>query len=450
MDSERAETYLRDLAEAELRRARDAKGSEMPRVHAVAAAFTGIGALERARADSIVEEFISALALRSLGDEWHLRRPLPPDRGAPPAPEPVSVTPIGELLELREGESDMDVYLLAAITTPSVTCLTTGILSKAKGSLPQRRRPRDPGPPLPGSLSPFAALMPLSGVPRDLVAVDDSGRAYNLFFGGGGDLSWHAGQFTLMGSRRSGMPETVAWLDVGCEENSIRLDLTARPPAAPVTTTPRAHGDGERFLLVRTEAVLAHSWDIRDDLPEVTAMVTALRAIEALPEESPLPGQIAALRKRHKLPGADLADTPAALPDRWVTALLARERRGSTAHPDPAGPPAAAHLSVVFPEVDQITTVLAGLVTAQGQTTLHGAFFGHLEANYADGPSIWLRDDTGQWHVATPGSWNDGGVIVFHARVLPPVTPAVKAMEVLIITRTADLGALVPLTWWTS
>jgi len=69
---------------------------------------------------------------------------------------------------------------------------------------------------------------------------------------------------------------------------------------------------------------------------------------------------------------------------------------------------------------------------------------------HAEGPCIWLRDDGGQWHVAKPGSWGSGGVNVFGANVVPPVAASVTAVDVLIISRTAEVRASVPLTWWTS
>jgi hypothetical protein len=110
----------------------------------------------------------------------------------------------------------------------------------------------------------------------------------------------------------------------------------------------------------------------------------------------------------------------------------------------------AAGLCVEFPEPDRVTTVLSGLITSGDGTTLHGAFFGSAGADYPDGPSIWMRDDTGQWHVATPGNWSDGGVVIFAANVTPPLTPPVTAVDILMISLTADLSASVPLSWWTS
>ena len=113
-------------------------------------------------------------------------------------------------------------------------------------------------------------------------------------------------------------------------------------------------------------------------------------------------------------------------------------------------PPAAAGLSVTFPETDGLMVVLSGLLTRGQRTTMTGALFGPVENGYPEGPCIWLRDDDGLWHVAKVGSWSSGGVNVFNAEVVPPLAPSTSAVEILVISRTADMRASAPLTWWTS
>jgi hypothetical protein len=110
----------------------------------------------------------------------------------------------------------------------------------------------------------------------------------------------------------------------------------------------------------------------------------------------------------------------------------------------------AASLSVRFPETDGLTIVLSGLLTRGQRTTMTGAFFGPIEEGYPEGPCVWLRDGGGLWHVAKLGSWSSGGVNVFKAEVVPPVPPSAAAVDILVISRTADLRASAPLTWWTS
>jgi hypothetical protein len=465
VDMERAETYLRDLAESELRRFRDSTSETLPdataRVQAVATAFARTGALDPAVADVIVDDLTTAVEIRSysgghgrseLADLRRVHR-IGPGGMSPGEVSQVSVTPAGELLELRGGETDMDVYLVAAIRTAALACLSAGILSLPKGSLPRRRKKRQGLPPQASRVLPGWSLR---GIPDELRAVDDAGRCYDLVFNGGGDNTWSAGQFNLLPNPRapqSPLLVSAAWLDIGNDDNSVRVDLTARFPAIAVTTTGNRLAPGEQLLRIRTEALFGSGYrDIGTGLPELAALVPALRTVGLLPEESITARLISALCHRYAVSAKDIAigDPPAPLPARWAGLLTSRydtwPESDSTRHPSPA----AAHLPVTFPQTDGVTTVLSGLVTRGRRTTVVGAFFGAIDQGYPEGPCIWLRDDDGQWHVAKPGSWSSGGVNIFGANVVPPVPPSVTAVDVLVISRTADARASVPLTWWTS
>lgn len=429
-----AETYLRNLAESELRRYRDGGPESMleatGRARAVAAAFAGTGVLEPAVADTVLDELTTALMIRSPRDprarhRARLRhaRQSPLSASSPAGPHTVWVTPAGALLQLRAGETDIDVYLFAAIGTPELACLSAGVLSLPKGSLPPRseRRHGLPSPSPPRLLSGWA----LQGVPGDLRAVDETGRCYDLVFNGGGD--------------------------VGNEEHSVRIDLAASSPSSEVTATPNGLCAGEQFLRIRTEAVFGSGYhDIGTDLPALAAMVPALRTVGLLPEDSASARLVAALCRRYAVTREDVTDPPAELPVRWTDVLtggqyIAGREAGGT---DP--PPAAASPSVRFPETDGLTIVLSGLLSRGQRTTMTGAFFGPIEDGYPEGPCVWLLDDGGLWHVAKPGSWSSGGVDVFKADVVPPVPPSATAVDILVISRTADMRASAPLTWWTS
>jgi len=459
-----AETYLRNLAESELRRYRgdgpenmlDATG----RLRAVAAAFAGTGVLEPGVADAVVDDLTTALVIRSPSDPRvrHFARVRHAHRSQPSALPPagqvtVSVTPIGALLELRGGETDMNVYLFAAISTPELACVSTGVLSLPKGSLPPRtQQPHGLPSPSPARL---LSGWSLQGVPGDLRAVDETGRSYDLVFNGGGDGTWSTGQFNLLANPRRlppGAPQNRTSLDVGNEEHSVRIDLTAGAPSAVVTTTLNDLCAGEQFLRIRTEAVFGSGYhDIGTDLPALAAMVPALRAVGMLPADSPSARLIAALCRRYAVTRQDVTDPPAELPGRWTDVLTGGQHDSWREADGPGPPPAAASLPVTFPEADGLTVVLSGLLTRGRRTTLTGAFFGPVEDGYPEGPCIWLRDDNGQWHVAKPGNWSSDGVNLFHAEVVPPVPPSVSSVDILIISRIADMrAASVPLTWWTS
>jgi hypothetical protein len=458
-----AETYLRNLAESELRRYRDGGPENMldatGRLRAVAAAFARTGMLDPGVADAVVDDLTTALVIRSPGDPRvrhfarvrHAHRTQP--SGTPPAGRvPVSVTPAGALLQLRDGETDMDVYLFAAISTPGLACLSTGVLSLPKGSLPPRGEQRHglPAPSPPRLLSGWA----LQGVPGDLRAVDETGRSYDLVFNGGGDGTWSTGQFNLMANPRRrppGAAQNWTCLDVGNEEHSVRVDLTASSPSAEVTATPNGLCAGEQFLRIRTEAVFGSGYhDIGTDLPALTATVPALRAVGLLPDDSASAGLIAALCRRYAVTRDDVSDPPAELPVRWADLLTGDQYSAGREAGGTNAPPAAASLSVRFPETDGLTIVLSGLLTRGQYTTLTGAFFGPVEDGYPEGPCIWLRDDAGLWHVAKIGNWSSGGVNVFSANVVPPLPPSAAAVDILVISRTADMRASAPLAWWTS
>jgi len=457
-----AETYLRNLAESELRRYRDGGPENMldatGRLRAVAAAFAGTGMLEPGVADAVVDDLTTALVIRSPGDPRvrhfarvrHARRGQP--SAVPPAGQvPVSVTPVGALLQLRDGETDMDVYLFAAISTPELACLSAGVRSLPKGSLPPRSEQRQglPSPSPPRLLSGWA----LRGVPGDLRAADESGRSYDLIFNGGGDGTWSTGQFNLMANPRrqpAGAAQNWTCLDVGNEEHSVRIDLTGSSPWAEASATPNGLCAGEQFLRIRTEAVFGSGYhDIGTDLPALAATVPALRAVGLLPEDSASARLVATLCRRYAVTREDVTDPPAELPARWAD-LLTSDQYGAGREADETDPPAAASLSVRFPETGGLTIVLSGLLTRGQHTTMAGAFFGPVEDGYPEGPCIWLRDDGGRWHVAKIGSWSSGGVNVFTAEVVPPLPPSAAAVDILVISRTADMRASAPLTWWTS
>ena len=464
-----AETYLRNLAESDLRRYRGGGLQDllaaMARVQAVAAAFAGTGVLGPGVADAVMEELMTALVIRSSGlprarfamtrhmskPQRHVHR-APLGTGPPVAldrvPASVSVTPVGALLELRGGETDVDVYLFAAISTPELASVSAGVLSRPKGSLPSRTEKRQglPSPSPPRLLSGWA----LQGVPGDLRAVDETGRSYDLVFNGGGDGTWSTGQFNLMANPRRLPPgadrRDWTWLDVGNEERSVRIDLTASAPAQEVTTTPNGLGTGEQFLRIHAEAAFASGYhDIGTDLPALAAIVPALRAVGMLPDDSAAARLVAALCRRYAVIREDTTDTPSELPGRWIDVLTGGQQSGGT-----DSPPAAASMPVTFPETDGVTVVLSGLLTRGRHTTMTGAFFGPVEDGYPEGPCIWLRDDSGQWHVAKPGSWSSGGTNVFKAEVVPPMPRSASSVDILVISRTADLRASAPLTWWTS
>jgi hypothetical protein len=108
---------------------------------------------------------------------------------------------------------------------------------------------------------------------------------------------------------------------------------------------------------------------------------------------------------------------------------------------------ASAPVAVVLPELDGIHYAVAGLHTGYGQTCLHvlahGTAAGGIDPRAAT--SWWLRDDTGQWHVAVVTAEGEN---YRQLLVVPPVTPGSTALDLVVTGQAARARAQLPLTWW--
>jgi len=477
MDSEDAETYLRLLAETELRRARRgrsgpvAPGAAPPGelVRDVAAAFAWTGALDAELALTIADDFGTALDTRlTTGDDSPrppLRGPssfsprLSPRRrvwaatsamaGASHDIGPVTVTPAGHVLR---SDGHPDVFVLAVAMTTTRTWLTAAVHT-GRHQPPQLAAPRIPRPPR-GASQP--------GFPPALTAADSAGARYRVGLGGGGGSGWFHGQAEL----RPNPAAATTWLDVSSGGPSVRIDLTAPPPQAQITVTPVALSPGEAFLQAQADSLIAtgHRPAITDGLARLAAVVPALTAVGALPVPSLTGGRLRWLCERFGVTGHGLTIPPAEPPERWAD-LLACQETGREERPDAyfsgngdraheAGQVAMADLVVTLPEVDGLVISLAGLISHSDGTAVHGMYHGAgtQTRDYDELPPCWLRDDSGQWHFVSRWGWtsDSSGVTTFYAAVRPPVAPGASSVEVLVCGRTAEVRARVPLTWRTS
>ncbi|HEX6452638.1 MAG TPA: hypothetical protein VF060_24660 [Trebonia sp.] len=506
------ESYLRRFAEAQLRRlaAGETTAADCAsRVDAVAAAFEGTAVLEGEQAEAVADDLDVALAARSpeRGTLLHagrraqvsaLRgtagfarifartaqmraRGMGEGGGDPEDPsEDVSVIPAGAVLRLRD-DADEDIYLLSYVTTPGRAWLSVAART-AEPRLPRRHASppseRNAGPqryvhkvPPEGTTSPNPpGTMGTPGGTRrrdtfaagGLTAVDDAGRKYELYFSGGGG-HWYLGRLTVSPTP----PPGIAWLEVRCAGQSVRLDLTAAAPDADVTVRPVAGSAGEGYLLQRAEALLGHAAAaggtagiaglVVAEMTGLASAVPALRAVGVLPGDSPVPGQLAALAERMGAPGPGrLIAEPGKLPERWAGvldasgsgALRAADARSGGAGSTDADTIAAAHLTAVLPEADGLAVHLAGMVTLPDEGTL---IFGGLRAWSTDGgQSLWLRDGSGAWHAVSITGWSsNGSSYTFQAGVVPPVGPDVSHVEFYATGATTQVRAVIPLTWWT-
>lgn len=183
---------------------------------------------------------------------------------------------------------------------------------------------------------------------------------------------------------------------------------------------------------------------VNSQLEGFGATVAALAEAGGLPADSPLPGQLAALCEQLGVTGHGITAAPRYdLPESWrsVAAYHLGENPGAGTHA------ASAPVAVVLPELDGARFAVAGLHTGYGQTWLHvlayGTVAGGIDPRAAT--SWWLRDDTGQWHVAVVTAEGEN---YRQLLVVPPVTPGSTALDLVVAGQAARARAQLPLTWW--
>ncbi len=463
LDAERAETYLRRLAESELRRELtrsrdepvDPRTTPIARVGRTAAALRAVRALEEETLSSILIEFDTALAIRTVTDQRMLdagvaqsilartqemqRGPTAVSAGPRQA---LRVVPIGRIVSMADG-----IVVVAAMAVTTRTAKIIVALS-AHSPLPRLVRP---------------AQLRLRG----FRGADNTGGSYQLSFDGHENPMWMFGYLDV--SPRP--PPDARWLDLlpGPDEPAVRLDLTAPATAAHVSVEPARTSPGELLLDVMAAAMLAtegthgesplppdivHQWTI--GLGEIVA---ALEAAGALPADTPVPGRLATLcgqldAHQHGISARPRAD----LPDRWAS-VLAQYRQRGTRRREPGGVASlSSRLAVVLPELDGARYTLAGLHSEGGRTllTIHASGIKIDSAGLLPfGPerypasSWWLRDNAVRWHVTTMAGRFDegGGDQLLQLRVLPALDRAVTSLDLVITGQSDRLRAHLPVSW---
>jgi hypothetical protein len=475
---ERAEAYLRRVAEAELRRA----GRELRRIEAAPGGpgqevfvavsraqwkvvrtgriLVAAGALDRDFLLRFASEFHVAVTIRSRflldrdrrrGVLVHsLAEPPLPAPPAAPAPAVMMTTPIGRVLRVRTGRAPADLHLLAAVRTGTEAALTVVM--------------RMHWPPDRSSADLEASGAGPHHLPYDqLSVVDERGTRYSLQFKSG---SLGRGT-TWRGIARLAPvpPATVRRLDlIGDGTRLIGLSLTpgaetglAATPITPAATPATKIPPGERLLTVEAERILAtrepRAPRERPDPAEISAVLKATGAIAA---GSPLPGQLAALVRRlggdwpagtgpPAAPAAEIAEIPAP----WSSVLA-----GDNAPRPAEAPEAFAPVAHLLPDVDGARFVLVGLSLTDGESHLHVIGSGRLpepadqyEHNWTPGFSWWLRDRAGHWHVGTsvePWPFGDG-LQSFQLRLTPPLTAVTGPVELVLTGPATQIRAVVPI-----
>lgn len=448
MSSEDPETYLRRLAETQLRRlaAGEATAAECAaRVDTVAVAFEETGALDRAVTARVAEDLRLALTARSPGpgtSRWlsqrsPLRNTKRPGYGTKSersgSPDKARVIPAGAVL--RPQDEDEDVYLLGYVRTPERAWFS--VAARTSEPLVPRRHASPPSARNPRALQSTRYRPTFTG--NGMTATDDTGRTYSLNFSGGGG-EWYLGRLMV----NPAPPPGVAWLDVHCGGESARIDLESTAPPAEVTTIPLTGEPGEAYLRRKAESLLGSPGSgtglLTATVAGLSLTVPALRAVGLLSDDSLVPGQIAALVNCLGGPGGQIA-SPADLPERW------RFLRKAPAVYD--SEVAAASLATVLPETDGVAVHLAGMVTVPQQgTTLFGGLRTDDDSRQQN---FWLRDDAGGWHtVSIRGGLNLARDYVFQASVEPPIGPETARVEFHVTGTETEVRADIPVRWWVS
>jgi hypothetical protein len=481
MNRERAETYLRLLAESEVRRVTALPdGSavrqwQAPRVMLAAQALCAAGAIDDGAAAQVRSEFDLALGVRQLSrpgispgirpDSLLLRfqrartTPGGTTRPAPAAPAPAAsrrVVPVGQVIpgSFRGGG---DLLLLAYVQTPAGARFSTAIAMAGPPGIPSGTP--DPGRP---------AQPPRALPARPLTAVDDQGTSY---------------QFLLIGGFRTAVlelvpdpPHAIRWLDLltASGEAAIRIDLDPSDPQHPpleTTVTRTATSPGEILL----DGIAARILILLAGSPPGTAtarppaasndqraffsdgpgnIAAALYAAGALPPASPVPGQLAGLCERVGIPDHGITAPPAAdLPQPWQGMLNGYHRQPRSPLADGSWAAVVAGL----PELDGVQLTVLGLNHSEPSTFMHLLACGVTpegEWSYSRGvrslPGLWIRDSNGDWHATrtrglTP--WKDTTTIMMWLEIVPPLQAGAAWVDVLAAAPSAQVRLRLPLRW---
>ena len=470
MNRERAETHLRQLAEAELRGATTPGRRDSGHVGSlplVAQALIAVGAVDVGTADEILAEFDLALAVREPGQGgaggaaprrlarltrvWSRRDVT----GAFAASRQTAwrVVPVGQAIRIRDGAVRGELGLVSYLQTAHGGRFT--VVGWMHGPAPEPDTPR-PRPRLP--------------VPLRFTAADDKGSGYTLGFS-----TRITGSTTLAGvlDLRPDPQHDIRWLDLRTApgEPAMRISLDERVLSPDVTVTETATSPGELLADVIAARVLASATSLPQETPGQLAaarpellphvagwlgdVVTALQAAGALPPSNPAPGQLAGLCARLGISGHGITTPPAAdLPERWLSLLTRYHRRDP--RPTPA-PGSWAATAAELPELDGGRAAVLGLHQSERGTILHlhaGGVMIEDDWAYYRGvrpmPVLWIRDDVGRWHATrswAPRPLGDNGEVTLELEIAPPLEADTAWIDIVAAGQSIQVQARLPLHW---
>jgi hypothetical protein len=453
VDPVRAETYLRTLAESELRRRASLSRHDpsQARIRLAATALLAAGGIDAETAQRVLADLEDAVAPRSgrprgvpgiSSRYWlpQLRSQLTAGSLGPGVQ--LSAVPAGATLPLSPEHDGWrgEFRLLALVTADGHAALTVAARWAARGARPASRRP---------SHAPFDPV----------AAVDDQGRSYQASLSDRGledGREWWDGTVVLAPAP----PPGTRWLEIGPQAGGprARIDLAASPTPAEVAAdpVPSASAAG-RLLDCAAEALLSagRSAVMTGVSSRVAQVVQALTEGGAVPADEPALARLAALAAALGLDLGVPGPVHGSMPDAWASILAARGACD--------GPQGVAPFAVILPELEGARFALAGLRSWPHGATLHVlalgwqpfgwgwlAFDGRVDDSPPDPCVSWqVRDSTGRWHMVEQMNWGSAGAgaAQIQAQLTPPMHPAAASLEVIITGVSSRVRATVPLHW---
>jgi hypothetical protein len=443
---EQAETYLRLLAEAEIRRAARGSGPGIARsleqIRWAGDILVTVGLLTPEDVGRVAAELEAALLARPHQNpsryahrmSWvlaELAEPAtPPEPGGGQEIPPDGgweIIPVGQRIAVAHDRAPSELHLMTLVRAPAGIAITAAM---------RMHWPAD------GS----STDLEITGagpqhLPYDqLWAADDRGTRYRVGMNGeGGTLTWQ-GDISLTELP----PPDARWLDLVADGTHrlarIELDPGGRAEVRPASATEPgpAAPPGERMLAVAAERLLASAWDrggprVQARLGETIAVLAGAGALAA---DSPAPARLAALCQRLDVSGPGITVPAAApIPARWTEVLPPPAEA-------PPGPEWFAPLGPAAVDLEGTRFAFAGLACAGGQTFLHMVASG-LPRRPAY-RSWWVRDGAGHWHLGTETDMGRTGMIAFRVRLTPPLRARPEAIEVEVTGRRGSVRAVVP------
>ena len=442
------------------------------RVARVARALTAVGALDDGVAGQILGDLELALAARRavfpgwigpVQSWWWRPWPVRPEP-AGPAAGPVRVVRLGQVIPVRDQDTDGEVYLLSYAHTAAGPQLS--VLAPARlGPVPSAR-PGPPRPVIPPGDGPGRRLidgwLPASRL-EQFTAADDQAARYQMTvlpMAGGPD-----GWTLLLHPRPAHEPR---WLDLTTSpgQAAVRLDLTPPAPAqqdATVTVTTAPASPGEHLLqaiaakLLTTLLAASSGPDPAGPQPGplgtathgLGQVITALQAAGALSPLSPIPGQLAALCAVLPASGHGITAPPARdLPAQWRSMLAHHHRRKPATARD-----GCAAMAVTLPELDGISLAILGLHNCQGRTIMHLHASGPKcpASCWPDElpawPVTWIRDSGGSWHTTRTLGRGGAGQAPLRVELVPPLSRTATWIETITTGQSGQVSARLPLRW---